>query len=229
MLDFARGAGVVPAAPTAGGAATGNEDEDNPGLRDDELAAARFALLLQTLDLPPALLPAVLDWLDADSEPRFPNGAEDDYYTRLEPAYRAANGRFADVSELRLVRGVSEEIYGRLAPYVTVLDSPTPINVNTAPPEILMSLGPGIDRSTAEMLIAAREVQPFQDLDALMRHPLLIGRAVVPGGIATGSRWFELESRVEHEELPHFRRSLLFRMEPARILTLRRAQRYTDG
>jgi type II secretory pathway component PulK len=225
MLEVARAGGVVaPQAPGARGAT-----DEAAALRDDQLAAVRFSLLLQALELPPSILPAVLDWLDEDGETRFPEGAEDEYYSRLEPAYRTANGRFVDVSELRLVRGVTEEIYGRLAPFVTVLDAATPINVNTAPPEILMSLGPGIDRASAEQLVAARRVQPFTSVEALLRHPVLVGRALLPAGLATNSRWFELAARVEREQLPYFRSSLLFRMEPSRILTLRRAQRYTDG
>lgn len=224
MLDFARSAGV--AAPTA---TDGGKDAEAAGLRTEQIAAARFALLLRALDLPASLLPAVLDWLDADGETRFPDGAEDDYYSRQRPAYRAANGRFEDVSELRLVRGVNEEIYGRLAPFITVLDDPGPINVNTAPPEILMTLGPGIDRGTAEMLVVAREAQPFTDLETLLRHPALAGRAVLPEGLATGTQWFELDTRVDHDDLPYFRRSLLHRMEPSRIFTLRRERRYSDG
>jgi len=227
MADFARALGVTPTAArqAAGGAGSGDET----GLRDEQLAAARFALLLQALGLPPTILAAVLDWVDEDGETRFPDGAEDDYYSRLAPAYRTANGRFADVSELLLVRGVTDEVYAKLAPFVTVLDVATPVNVNTASPEVLMSLGPGIDRATAEQLVDARRAQPFTSLEALLRHPVLAGRGLLAAGLSTGSRYFELTTRVAHDDLPYFRRSLLFRMEPSRILTLRRAQPYTDG
>ena len=225
MLELARVHGVT--SPLARPARDGSEEAS--GLRDDQLAAVRFALLLEALDLPPAILPAVLDWLDEDGAARFPDGAEDDYYSRLTPAYRTANRRFSDVSELRLVRGVGEAVYARLEPFVTVLDVATPLNVNTAAPELLMSLAPGIDRAIAEQLVAARRAQPFTSLDALLRHPALAGRALLPTGLATGSRWFELTARVVRDELPYFRRSLLFRMEPSRILTLHRAQPYTDG
>jgi type II secretory pathway component PulK len=227
MLDVARANGVI--APAARQPGARNEAGEETALRDEELAAARFALLLQALDLPAPILVAVLDWLDEDGETRFPDGAEDDYYSRLAPPYRAANGRFTDVSELRLVRGVTGEIYDRLAPFVTVLDTATPINVNTAPPEILMSLGPGIDRATAEQLASTRRVQAFTSIEALLRHPVLAGRALLPTGLSTSSRWFELTTRVERDAQPYFRRSLLVRKEPSRILTLRRAQLYTDG
>jgi len=227
--DVARGLdiGVARADAPAGNSGDAANAQASP-LSPQQVAVARFALLLRTLDLPPELLPALLDWLDPDSDTRFPNGAEDEYYTRLEPPYRAANGRFVDVSELRVVRGFSEEICAKLAPFVTVLNTATPINVNTAPAEILMSLGPGIDRASAELLVAARQAQPFHDLAALLRHPLLAGRPLMTTGLAAGTRHFELETRIETDELPYFRRSLLQRNDPSHIQVLRRQQPYTD-
>ena len=207
----------------------GKQTDDQAALSTQQIAAARFALLLRALDLPPELLPALLDWLDPDSETRFPDGAEDQHYSLLEQPYRASNGRFVDVSELRLVRGFSEEICAKLEPFVTVLNTPTPINVNTAPVEILMSLGPGIDRASAELLVSARQAQPFRDLVSLLRHPVLAGRPVMAAGLAVGTRHFELYTRVDSDELPYFRRSLLQRNEPSRIQALRRQNFYTDG
>ncbi len=237
LAEIARGldigvpaGGASPAAeasPAGQPAAAG--DAGAVELSRQQVAVARFALLLRALDLPPELLPALLDWLDPDSDTRFPSGAEDEFYSRLEQPYRAANGRFADPSELRLVRGFSEENYAKLSPFVTVLNAATPINVNTAPVEILMSLGPNIDRPSAELLIAARRVQPFSDVAALLRHPLLVGRPVMVTGLATSTRHFELQTRIDSDDLPYFRRSLLQRDEPLRIQILRRQNLYTDG
>jgi general secretion pathway protein K len=199
------------------------------GLSDQQVAMARFHLLLRALELPPELLPAILDWLDADGDPRYPSGAEDEFYSLREPPYRAANRRFEEVSELRLVRGVTEEIYERLRPFVTVLDNPTPINVNTAAPEVLMSLAPGIDRSSAELLVRSRAAQSFVDLETLLAHPLLVGRPIVATGLSTDSNWFELRTRIDGEGLPHHRVSLMYRAGPDRIVTLRRRHVYPDG
>lgn len=91
---------------------------------------------------------AILDWVDSDFEATIPDGAEDDFYTGLEPAYRAANAPFASVSELKLVKGfnpaVEEEAedYRLLLPHIAALPTPNgplPINVNTATPEVLGS------------------------------------------------------------------------------------------
>ncbi|MBK9657525.1 MAG: type II secretion system minor pseudopilin GspK [Rhodanobacteraceae bacterium] len=70
----------------------------------DPVAQARFARLLAALDLEPALLDAVTDWIDVDNQPS-PQGAEDLDYLRADPPYRAANRPFVHVSELRLIKG----------------------------------------------------------------------------------------------------------------------------
>jgi hypothetical protein len=52
---------------------------------------------------------AILDWLDADDEPR-ELGAEIDYYSALSPAYAPKNGPLETVEELLLVRGVTPQL-----------------------------------------------------------------------------------------------------------------------
>ncbi len=98
---------------------------------------------MRALEIEPAVVETILDWVDTDSETRFPNGAEDDYYMRLKPPYRAANRPFSDRRELLLVRGVSKEIFAAIAPHVVILPEFTALNVNTAEPESLMSLAAG--------------------------------------------------------------------------------------
>lgn len=52
---------------------------------------------------------AIMDWIDADDEPR-EFGAEADYYSSLSPAYAPKNGPLETVEELLLVRGVTPEL-----------------------------------------------------------------------------------------------------------------------
>jgi DNA uptake protein ComE-like DNA-binding protein len=49
---------------------------------------------------------AILDWIDADEEPR-EFGAENEYYQMLDPPYSCRNGLLASIEELLLVRGVT--------------------------------------------------------------------------------------------------------------------------
>lgn len=52
---------------------------------------------------------AILDWMDADDEPR-PYGAEYDYYQQLTPPYQPANGPLISIEQLLLVRGVTPQL-----------------------------------------------------------------------------------------------------------------------
>jgi len=105
--------------------------------------------LLSELNIDEMKADAIVDWIDKDLDATLPNGAEDDYYSGLTPAYRSANGPMVSVSELQLVKGFSSAIpeeyedYKLLLPHVSALPvdtGPTPVNVNTATPEVLSSL-----------------------------------------------------------------------------------------
>lgn len=109
----------------------------------------RFIRLLQALPLDSPLdvvaateiADAVIDWIDSDNNVTGLGGAEDNYYSRLEPPYRAANQSIQSVSELRWVKGVSEELFRVLEPHVNALPAGVAINLNTAGLEILQSIG----------------------------------------------------------------------------------------
>jgi len=110
--------------------------------------------LLQELSIEVSKADAIVDWVDADVDPTIPDGAEDDYYAGLTPAYQATNAAFTSVSELQLVKGFSlaveaeKEDYELLLPHLAALpiteDHPTAINVNTAAPEVIAALSPGL-------------------------------------------------------------------------------------
>jgi general secretion pathway protein K len=93
---------------------------------------------------------AVVNWIGGAAAN---NGDVTDAYYLAQPVpYRSAQRVFAHVSELRLVRGVTSDIYARLAPYVCALPPGTPINVNTASVPVLQTLGPHITQAQAESL-----------------------------------------------------------------------------
>lgn len=122
----------------------------------------RFRNLLNALEITEPIEYAVQDWVDPDQEPSGLSGAEDGAYLRRTPAYRAANRPMQSVTELRLVAGVSPEIYARLAPHVTALPAFTPINVNTASLPVLLSLADVCDPGTLPELAESRLEQPFR-------------------------------------------------------------------
>lgn len=60
-----------------------------------------------------AIADALLDWMDSDSVPR-PSGAEEDYYSTLNPPYSARNGIPDSLEELLLVKGMTRSLlFGR--------------------------------------------------------------------------------------------------------------------
>lgn len=143
--------------------------------------------LFRGLKLPAGdLCDAVADWIDENDVPK-PGGAESQWYTLRKPSFSAKNARLTSIEELALVKGFSNEVMGKLRQFVTVYGENSvaaPINVNTAPKELLMALDERITDSQAEQIIEYRRTTPFKDKAELVR---------VPGmeGIATG-----LQSRI---------------------------------
>lgn len=131
---------------------------------------------------------AILDWLDADDEPR-PEGAESDYYESLETPYACKNGPMESIEELLLIAGITPEIYfdlnrdpeetqelrqqeDELYPVSSLPDLLTAtgsiegkININTARPELLMALFQ--DPAAVDTIVAAQQETPFQDVQDL--------------------------------------------------------------
>lgn len=190
----------------------------------DEAAVARLRRLLQLLELDPDLANAIADWVDDDSEPRIPAGAEDDRYLGFTPPYRAANRRFADSSELRLIAGLDPEGVERLLPLVTVLPGRSALNINTAPALLLATLAPDLTLAQGESLVGARSEAGYASLDAFLALPELAGRAVEAEAIALASDHFVLLSEVTFGELTQRYRSLLQRAASGACRVVRRAQ-----
>jgi general secretion pathway protein K len=133
---------------------------------ENQLARRQFERLLNSLEIDPGLAGAVVDWLDSDTELRFPTGGEDVVYTSSDPPYRTANSMITSTSELMAIAGFDRDIYRRLAPYVAVLPRGTKLNVNTASDLLLASLSDDLDLATATALVEERANDEFIDIDA---------------------------------------------------------------
>jgi general secretion pathway protein K len=134
---------------------------------ENQLARRQLERLLNNLEIDPALAGAVVDWLDPDTELRFPTGGEDVVYTSQDPPYRTANSMITSTSELMAISGFDRETYQRLAPYITVLPRGTQLNVNTASDVVLASLSDDLDLGTATALVDERANGAFMDIDAV--------------------------------------------------------------
>lgn len=99
-----------------------------------------------------ALTDAIFDWKDNDDDPRA-NGAESRYYRDLKLPSFPRNGKLVTLQELRQIKGMTEEVYQRMLPYVT-LESKGVLNLNTASRPVLIALG--LSSSLCDKIIAYR-------------------------------------------------------------------------
>jgi general secretion pathway protein K len=124
----------------------------------------RFRRLLVALELDPRFAGIAADWLDANLDAEFPDGAEDSIYTGMTPPYRSANQPLTSVSELAALDGMDKATFDALAPHITALPGRTDINVNTATPAVLQSLDDNMSVTAVETLLAERENGGFTDI-----------------------------------------------------------------
>jgi hypothetical protein len=91
--------------------------------------------LLKLPNMTAELADCLLDFIDADSEPR-PQGAEQDFYSRMESPYQIPNGPLATLDELLLVKGFSARIvYGEDANLNGLLDPNEDDGDDSFPPD----------------------------------------------------------------------------------------------
>ena len=92
--------------------------------------------------------------------------------------------------------GLSARSLDRLAPYITLLPERTPVNLNTAPPEVLYACVGGLEMAQARRLAAQRSLSHFRTLADASRalqgsmQPLDASRHSV------SSRYFEIRGRL---------------------------------
>ena len=97
---------------------------------------------------------SIIDWRDQNDEVS-QGGAENGYYTQLNQPSSCHNGEFQALHELLMVKGVRQELFFKLKPYMTIYGTGR-VNINTAEPVILGCLADSYgsaDRSICESLV----------------------------------------------------------------------------
>ncbi len=123
------------------------------GLSDDEAAA---------------LVDAMADWRDQDNLKRL-RGAEEAEYVAAGRKYKPANAPFQTIEELKLVLGVTPDLYRRLEPLITTYSRQPGVNSQIASRDVLRSI-PGATDALVDAYLQQREqaraakavVPPFQ-------------------------------------------------------------------
>jgi len=227
----------LPNLPIQGGSIGGHvEDEQGrfnvndlvgPGGKPDQQYVEIFRRLLADLGLDPAICNAVIDWIDPNQQVRFPGGAEDGYYLAQDPPYRPADRPMLTITGLRQVKGVTAKVYQVLAPYVSALPGHTPINVNTASPEVLRALAAGLSESDAKALVQARGTGGWQSVSDFRSQKELAGKKIDDSVLSVQTSYFMLQDRVTIGSVTVYLYSLLHRTNDGqvRLLSLRRGTR----
>ncbi len=186
----------------------------------------RFQRLLVALDMDPTLAQAVVDWLDSNVDPWPPNGAEDDTYMSLQPAYRTANGLMGDASELMAVNGFTADLYRRITPYVIALPVRTSINLNTATAPVLMTLADNLNRADVDAFISSRGTAGYPTVAEALQQPPFAGKPISNTGLSVATDYFVVMSDIGFGRLQQRFRSLLKRDSDGKTQVLSRAQLY---
>lgn len=102
------------------------------------------------------LVDAIGDWRDTDNNRRL-RGAEAAEYTAAGLRYGPANGLFQSTEELKLVLGMTPELFVRLAPLITVYSAQPGINEQVATREVLRAL-PNVSEEQIDEYLARRDL-----------------------------------------------------------------------
>lgn len=163
-----------------------------PGLRS-------FQRLFQLLGLPPAELVGLAENLRFASDI-----STDNRSAGLAPL-------MPERVEQLVWLGLSEKTVALLQPYITVLPTRTPVNLNTASAEVIHAAVNGLSLADAQRLVAERERSHFRNLGAASK--LLPGndQAFNEGQVGVASQYFEVLGRLRLDKLVVQERSVVRR------------------
>jgi general secretion pathway protein K len=159
-------------------------------------ALARFAKLFQRLDLPLAQLPPLAAGLQqalARSAPNTPNTGR---------AAASADAPLMPQQTSQLVwLGLSPDTLAVLMPYITLLPTPTPVNINTAPAPVLEAMVPGLDAAGARQWVNLRERGHWATLDAARLALGPAGQGIDAKMHSVSSQFFEVRGRMRIDQV----------------------------
>ena len=147
---------------------------------------------------------AILDWRDPDLLKRL-RGAEEADYLAAGYSYKPANAAFQSTEELRLVMGMTPELFDKVAPLITIYSRQPGINAGIASRGVLRAL-PGATDVLVDQYIAQREQARAAKLPvpqfaaaapySSFANGIVIVRAVASGGEGNAESSFVREAVV---------------------------------
>jgi general secretion pathway protein K len=156
-----------------------------------------FGRLLRNLQLDSGLARRVAAFVAAGLPP---GAAPPDTDQATQPQATPVIGapvKILEVEDLLAVPGVTPAIVERLRPFVTVLPDPAPVNVNTAPAEVLAAVVPNMSVSEANTLIVRRKQAAWRDKTYFSKEVNSDnGRPLTDETYDVKSDWFLVDTRI---------------------------------
>lgn len=191
----------------------------------DAAQVEQLARLLQVVDVPVELAAAIADWVDAD-EVDNSGRAEDEVYLEKTPAYLSANSAIADVSELRLIDGMTTDYFERLAPHVTALpkrteaeEEPTKININTVSEQVFSSFANNVSVSRAQSELGEQKTGKYTEQNPFTTSLFKLDSTK----ISYTSEYFEILVAANYDKRWSYLRSIVHRDEQGTITVVSRS------
>lgn len=189
------------------------------------LAVQQIIALLSHLEVPIRQAEKIAEnlWelVDSDSRVQTREGRENrEAQAQTEPFY-TANQPLADISEMRIVKGMDADIYRKMKPLVCVLPmNRQQININTldiSQSTLLEALfDPWLTSVKARALLQQRPVEGWKDVDQFLSNPILTrvdehSKSKVKDVLAVQSNYFWLRSDITVNETELTMNSLIAR------------------
>lgn len=199
----------------------GDSDDTKEGIIDPEQVNL-LKRMLEVLEINPDIVQAIVDWIDSNEDTGFPDGAEDSEYTVRNPSYLSANRPMMSVSELRLIKGIDNETYEKLYPYVCTLPAGTRINVNTIVAPLLAALADTADLAEAKTVVEKLKTEGFATVAEFLTAAGITPRPEYENMLSVNSNFFMLRIEAQVGEGVATLASVLQRKDDGNVLVLRR-------
>lgn len=163
----------------------------NPNGTIEENQYMSMQRLLNILDVDEAVADLIADWIDKDFEERL-SGSETG----------AKNGHLYSLDELMSIDGITDKIYKKLLPHVTIFGDGK-VNINSADKFVLMSIDKEVNEELAKRVISYRELKPFSDSSHIQKVAGFSGTWVtnLMGRLTVKGNAFSVVATVFEEEL----------------------------
>ena len=156
------------------------------------------------------------DWMDDNSEPQSPYGAETLFYTDQTPPYQPTNQPMVSLGEAKQLNALNDEEWQAIKPYLCVRPNDTELGVNPndlteqdAPLLVVLSEGL-LDESSALSVIESRPDDGYEAIDDFYSLPALAEAGEAFRSAFTLERhYFTLDTQVLVGQAPFRIQSLL--------------------